>query len=59
MDLVWGDQAAIFREPISLDQLLVEMVPTKVALEVLEVDQIEADLEVQKEPQGLTEVWVI
>lgn len=36
-----------------------EKVLTRVAQEVLEVDQIGADLEVQKEPQGLTETWVI
>ena len=36
-----------------------EMVHTRVALEVPEVGQIGVDLGVQKEPQGLTEAWVI
>ena len=60
VDLVeWGGQAATFREPISWDLPLVEMVPTKVGPEVPEVDQIGVDLGVQKEPQDLTEAWVI
>ena len=59
VDLVeWGGQAATFREPISWDLPLVEMVPTKVGPEVPEVDQIGVDLGVQREPQGSTEAWV-
>ena len=36
-----------------------EKVLIRVAPEVLEVDQIGVDPGVQKEPQGLTEAWVI